>query len=296
MNYPPLDIDWEYLLERIERLMDLGESALVERLETVTFESEMFEQVMAFRWQQSGYHGMLLPVLHPDLPEPGELHGLDDAQQRLRDNTAQFVAGHPCNDVLLWGERGCGKSTAIRALLEPFAELGLRLVEVPREGLFHLPEIADTLRELPWRFLIFCDDLSFDEHEGAFRGLKAMLEGGIEKRPDNLLICATSNRRHLMPERMSDNTGDGEIHPEEAIAEKLSLSDRFGITIAFYPLAQEAFLDIVTHLARRRHLRVTARLREEALFWARQRGVLNGRVARQFLDDYQGRKALKTNS
>jgi len=292
MNYPPLDIDWEYLLERIERLMDLAEGALEERLETVTFESEMFEQIMAFRWQQIGHHGMLLPVLHPDLPEHDELYGLDTTLKRLHDNTAQFVAGHPCNDVLLWGERGGGKSTAIRALLEPFAPHGLRLVEVPREGLFHLPEIADTLRELPWRFLIFCDDLSFDEHEGAFRGLKALLEGGIEKRPANLVIYATSNRRHLMPERMSDNTGEREIHPEEAIAEKLSLSDRFGITIAFYPLNQEVFLEIVSHLARQRGLRVTRHLREKSLFWARQRGVLNGRVAKQFLDDYQGRKAL----
>ncbi|PLY06758.1 MAG: ATPase [Desulfuromonas sp.] len=296
MNFHQLEIDWEYLLERIERLMDLAEGALEERFETVTLENEMFEQVMAFRWQHMGSHGMLLPVLHPDLPESGELYGLDPLLERLRHNTAQFVAGHPCNDVLLWGERGCGKSTAVRSLLEPFAPAGLRLIEVPREGLFHLPEIADTLRELPWRFLLFCDDLAFDESEGAFRGLKALLEGSIEKRPDNLLIYATSNRRHLMPERMSDNTGDSEIHPEEAIAEKLSLSDRFGITIAFYPHDPERFLGIVSHLARRRGLRVTRHLREKALFWARQRGILNGRVARQFLDDYQGRKALSAKS
>ena len=295
MNFQQLEIDWQYLLERIERLMDLAEEALTERLETVTFDNELFEQVMAYRWQESGLHGMLVPVFHPDLPDPGELHGLDPHLRRLHANTAQFVAGHPCNDVLLWGERGCGKSTAVRSLLEPFAPQGLRLIEVPREGLFHLPEIADILRELPWRFLVFCDDLAFDENEGGFRGLKALLEGGIERRPDNLVIYATSNRRHLMPERMSDNTGESEIHPEEAIAEKLSLSDRFGITIAFYPLDRETFLGIVSHLARRRKIRVTARLHAEALSWGHQRGVLNGRVARQFLDDYQGRKALKTD-
>lgn len=293
MNFQQIDIDWEYLLERIERLMDLAEGALEEQFETVTFDRELFEQVMAFRWQESGSHGMLLPVLHPDLPDTGELYGLDPLLARLHDNTAQFVAGHPCNDVLLWGERGCGKSTAVRALLEPFAAAGLRLIDVPREGLFHLPEIADILREFPWRFLIFCDDLAFDENEGTFRGLKALLEGGIERRPDNLLIYATSNRRHLMPERMSDNTGESEIHPEEAIAEKLSLSDRFGITIAFYPLDRDSYLGIVSHLGRRRGLRVTAKMRQEALHWAQQRGVHSGRVARQFLDDYQGRKALK---
>jgi len=293
MMTPQIDIDWEYLLERLERLMDLAETALEERLESVSFDREVFEQVMAFRWQTSGLHGMLVPVLHPDLPAPGELHGLDDVLARLARNTAQFVAGHPCNDVLLWGERGCGKSTAVRSLLEPLAPQGLRLVEVPREGLFHLPEIADILRELPWRFLLFCDDLAFGEHEGDYRGLKALLEGSIEKRPDNLVIYATSNRRHLMPERMSDNTGESEIHPEEAIAEKLSLSDRFGITIAFYPLDREAYLGIVSHLARRRGVRVTRALREKALAWADLRGMRSGRVARQFLDDHQGRQALR---
>jgi len=293
MNFQHIDIDWQYLLERIERLMDLAEGALEERLETMTFDREVFEHIMAFRWQEGGHRGLLLPVLHPDLPDEDELYGMDETLHRLHANTAQFVSGHPCNDVLLWGERGCGKSTAVRSLLLPFAAQGLRLVEVPREGLFHLLDIADILRELPWRFLLFCDDLAFGEDEGAFRGLKALLEGSIERRPDNIILYATSNRRHLMPERMSDNTGDSEIHPEEAIAEKLSLSDRFGITIAFYPLAQDDYLEIVAHLARRRDIRVTAKLRKEALAWAHQRGLRSGRVARQFLDDYQGRLALK---
>ena len=200
----------------------------------------------------------------------------------------------PANNVLLWGARGTGKSSAVKGLLGEFAGVGLRLVEVRKEDLFQLSAITELLRPYPYRFILFCDDLSFDESEVDYRELKALLEGGIEARPENLLIYATSNRRHLMPERLSDNTGGEEIHPEEAIAEKISLSDRFGITLGFYPTTQESYLEIVRHLANGRQLPLgDGELAAEALEWAMLRGARSGRVARQFIDDLTGRLLLR---
>ncbi len=211
----------------------------------------------------------------------------------MRQNTRQFVHGLPANNVLLWGARGSGKSSAVKGLLGEFAGVGLRLVEVRKEDLFQLPTIAALLRPQPYRFILFCDDLSFDESEVDYRELKALLEGGIEARPENLLIYATSNRRHLMPEHLRDNTDRDEIHPEEAIAEKISLSDRFGITLGFYPATQDIYLAIVRHLAKQRQLPIDdVALVEEALQWAMLRGARSGRVARQFIDDLTGRLLL----
>ncbi|BCA80570.1 ATPase [Desulfuromonas sp. AOP6] len=290
MNYSDMDIDWAYLLERVETLMDLGEEYLGRQLAEYEIEAEAFQSTIAFRWQRQATAGWLVPVPFPDTPDHADLLGIDATLQRLNQNTLQFVRGYPANNVLLWGERGSGKSSAVKGLINQFSSQGLRLVEVQKEDLFQLPLITGRLRDLDYRFILFCDDLSFDESEVSYRELKALLEGGIESRPANVLVYATSNRRHLMPERFEDNSMDAEIHPEERIAEKLSLSDRFGITLGFYPMSQETYLAIVRHLSRRRKVKISAkRLEREALQWALRRGARSGRVARQFVDDLSGR-------
>jgi predicted AAA+ superfamily ATPase len=294
MAIEEFDIDWDYLLERLERFLDLGEEYLRERLVEEPGESPAPEMTTAFRWVSEGRRGWLQGVAYPDLPDHADLLGIDRVLAILHRNTRQFLHGFSANNVLLWGERGTGKSSAVKGLLAPYAEQGLRLVEVHKEDLYHLPAICTRLRAFPQRFILFCDDLSFDESEVSYRELKALLEGGVEARPDNVLVYATSNRRHLMPERLLENTDAEEIHPEERVAEKLSLSDRFGITLAFYCMSQDTYLAIVRHLARQRNLSVeTADLERRALLWARGRGARSGRVARQFIDDLGGRLALQ---
>lgn len=288
-----IDIDWDYLLERLQRLLDLSEEALLHHLGPEPEEPLDLTLQIAFRWIRDGRSGWLQPVVHPDLPDSADLVGIDRALATLDRNTRQFLGGHPANNVLLWGERGCGKSTAVKGLLRSYAGNGLRLVEVNKEDLQQLPVICNLLRELPWRFILFCDDLSFDESDSAYRELKALLEGGLEARPENVLVYATSNRRHLLPERMTDNSDAEEIHPEERVAEKLSLSDRFGITLAFYAMSQETYLAVVRHLAAAAGLLPEPdELEREALYWASGRGARSGRVARQFIDDLRGRLAL----
>lgn len=293
MPLDEIDIDWNYLLERLERLLDLGEEYLEERLSTYEPDPELFANFIAFRWQRHKNEGFLAAVSHPDLPDHADLLGIERTLSCLLQNTRQFLHGAPANNILLWGERGGGKSSAVKGLLREFGELGLRLVEVQKEDLFQLPAITACLRGKPFRFILFCDDLSFDESEAGYRELKALLEGGIEARPENVLIYATSNRRHLLPERLQENTDEAEIHPEEAVAEKLSLSDRFGIALGFYPMEQETYLTIVRHLSNKRQLQITPRdLDTEALRWAHNRGARSGRVARQFVDDLHGRLVL----
>lgn len=291
MRLDEMDLDWGYLLERVERLLDLGEEYLSRRLEETELDPAQMQRTLAFRWQrESGLEAVDLP----DLPDLADLLGIDPVLERLRQNTRQFVHGCTANNVLLWGERGAGKSSAVKGLLREFGDAGLRLVEVHKEELFQLPQLARQLRPLPQRFILFCDDLSFDEREVSYRELKALLEGSIEARPKNTLIYATSNRRHLLPEQLRENVGDGEIHPEEAIAEKLSLADRFGISLGFYPMGMETFLAVVRHLAARRRLTLgTAELERQARDWAFVRGAISGRVARQFIDDLDGRLALQ---
>lgn len=291
MNFTQMNIDWDYLIEKIERLMDLTDEFLSRKLtDDVEVDTQMFHDFVAFRWN---HEGLLEGVAYPDIPEPGDLLGLDDIIKRLHQNTRQFVAGFPANNVLLWGERGTGKSSAVKCLLRDFAAAGLRLVEVHKDDLYHLPLISRALRTQPFRFILFCDDLSFDESESGYRELKALLQGGIEAPPDNVLIYATANRRHLLPERFENNTGEAEIHPEEALSEKLSLSDRFGITLGFYRVSQSLYLNIVRHLAKRRNLQIAPQaLEREALEWAMLRGARSGRVARQFIDDLTGRLGL----
>jgi uncharacterized protein len=239
---------------------------------------------------RTGFHA------HADLDDVAldDLFWIDDQKAAIETNTRQFLAGLPANNVLLWGARGTGKSSLIHGLLNRYAAQGLRLVEVNKGRLAALPEIVRRLRDEPFRFILFCDDLSFDETETGYRELKALLQGGIEAPPPNVMIYATANRRHLLPERFEANTGEAEIHPEEALSEKLSLSDRFGITLGFYPVSQSLYLDIVRHLAQQRLLQINAPdLEREALQWALLRGARSGRVARQFVDDLTGRLGLE---
>jgi predicted AAA+ superfamily ATPase len=273
------------LLEKIDLMLD--------RMAPTAPVAPDFENCLAFRWERTGEGGYLQEVPHPHLFDLDDLVAIDGIRDDVVRNTAQFVAGLPANNVLLWGERGCGKSSLVKGLLKPFAPKGLRLIELKRRDIMSLPMITAHLRSRPFYFILFCDDLSFDEGEGDFRALKTLLDGDIEERPANVLIYATSNRRHLMPERMEDNIGCGEIHPDEAVGEKLALSDRFGLSLGFYCLEQDEYLEVVRRYAAQRKLDVTDDvLCDKALKWFRLTARRSGRSARQFIDDLEGRLGL----
>ncbi len=278
------------ILARLDRILSRAEELLGAAGAAPPGDGAMFDAHLAFRWEKHALSGRIAPVLYPCLVDLADLVGIDDVKADLVRNTAQFVAGHPANNVLIWGERGNGKSSCVKGLLRIFGPRGLRLVEVQRWDLLSLPEIVAALRTSPRRFVLFCDDLSFGESEVHFRELKALLDGGLEERPDNVLIYATSNRRHLMPELMADNAGELEIHPEEAVSEKLSLSDRFGLTLGIPRFNQQTYLAIVDHYAARMSVAVPQdMLHAEAVQWALENGRRTGRTARQFVDDLAGR-------
>ncbi len=254
----------------------------------------------AFRWRKRGKDssGYLQPVVHVARISLSDLHNIEPQKQQIDQNTQQFVQGRPANNVLLTGARGTGKSSLIKACLNQYASQGLRLIEVDKDDLHDLPDIVDLVAGRPERFVIFCDDLSFEEGESGYKALKVALDGSVSAQSDNVLIYATSNRRHLMPERMSDNatyvhTEDGDLHPGETVEEKISLSERFGLWVSFYPFKQADYLDIVAHWLR--HFGCNAQQIEEAradaLRWALQRGSRSGRVAWQFAKDYAGKSA-----
>jgi uncharacterized protein len=283
---------WDGVIDRLERCLGKAEAVLDRYVPDDPQDGAGFADCWALRWERRGGAGRLTPVRHPHLVDMDDLVGVDMAKEELVRNTAQFVAGRPANNVLLWGERGTGKSSCVKGLLKIFAGQGLRLIEVERGELLSLPRISNSLREFPYRFIVFCDDLSFAEGDATYQELKTLLDGGIESRPENMLIYATSNRRHLMPEPMADNLGE-EIHPEEAVSDKLSLADRFGLTLSFYPFDQQTYLAIVEHYADRLGLAVDRdELRREALRWALYKGQRSGRAARQFIDDLAGRVAI----
>lgn len=283
------DAGWDGVLQRLERILSRAE-VLLAKGDTKPFDSEMFASHLAFRWETVGDSGRIVPLENPQRIDLSTLVGIDHAKEELVRNTAQFVAGVGANHVLLWGERGTGKSSCVKGLLERFGRNGLRIVELARWDLFSFPKIARQLRGLPFWFILYCDDLSFDEGEVDYRGLKTLLDGGVEERPDNVLIYATSNRRHLMPEPRVELGAEEEIHPEEAVSEKLSLSDRFGLQLGFYRFDQDTYLAVVEEYARRLQFPVDAgRLREEALRWALSAGSRSGRTAKQFIDDLAGR-------
>jgi predicted AAA+ superfamily ATPase len=289
---------WNGLFDRVARVLELGERALVEALGSAP-EKELFERVHAFRWEVRRERGRLVAIEDWQGFDLADLIGVERPVERLVENTQQFLAGYPANHVLLYGERGTGKSSAVKGLLTRFGDRGLRIVEVQKADLAHLPDVVAALRGARERFLLFCDDLSFDLGERGFRELKAALEGSLVAPPANVRIVATSNRRHLLPERVEDNRDarldeSGDLHPGETVDEKLALSDRFGLALGFHAFDQATYLRVVEHYARKAGLPPgDARIREEALRWALHRASRSGRTARQFVDDYAGRAALR---
>ena len=295
ISTPPLDA----LLQRADRLLARLEGLLPEPAAEPDWSASI-----AFRYRRrpagalgaGARAGVLEPVRHVAPIALDHLREVDAQKERLRANTAQFVAGRSANNVLLTGARGTGKSSLIKACLHEFAPRGLRLIEVDKTDLVDLPDIVALIEGRPERFIVYCDDLSFDEGEAGYKALKSMLDGTISASSDNVLVYATSNRRHLLPEQMKDNLAathdeDGELHPGEAIEEKISLSERFGLWISFYPFSQPEYLAIVGQWLRHFGLHDAAveALRGEALVWALERGSRSGRVAFQFARDRAGR-------
>lgn len=250
----------------------------------------------AFRWRTRGDRGFLEAVHHPHHIRLKDLQGIDDQKERVERNTRQFVQGRTANNVLLTGARGTGKSSLVKAVLNAFAGKGLRLIEVDKQDLVDLPEIVALIAPRPERFIIYCDDLSFEAGEPGYKAMKSILDGSVAGVPENLLVYATSNRRHLMPEKMSENlevqhTDDGEIHPGETTEEKISLSDRFGLWLSFYPFDQDHYLEICAYWLGQFGLDAAhlPAFRTEALQWSLMRGSRSGRVAWQFARDFAGR-------
>ena len=251
---------------------------------------------VAFRYRRRGASGRIEPVRQVATIRLESLVEVEPQKQRLLRNTEQFVAGHGANNVLLTGARGTGKSSLIKACLNEFAPQGLRLIEVDKADLVDLPDIVELVAERPERFIVYCDDLSFDEGEPGYKALKSILDGSVAQASDNVLIYATSNRRHLLPEYMSENlsykhTEDGEVHPGEVVEEKISLSERFGLWVSFYPFTQAEYLAIVAQWLRFFGVDedAIAAARQDSLVWALERGSRSGRVAYQFAKDYSGR-------
>ncbi|HSW18233.1 MAG TPA: ATP-binding protein [Ramlibacter sp.] len=289
------------MTDRLERLMERADRLLA-RIESVLpqpLTAPAWGDAVAWRYRKrSSGHGALEPVRHVASISLADLKEIDGQKEKIQRNTLQFVQGLPANNVLLTGARGTGKSSLIKACLNEYAPQGLRLIEVDKADLTDLPDIVDVVAELPEKFMVFCDDLSFEDGEPGYKALKSILDGSVSAASPNVLIYATSNRRHLLPEYMKENlsythTDDGEVHPGEVIEEKISLSERFGLWVSFYPFSQDEYLAIVAQWLSSFGIdaqRIGA-ARPEALVWALERGSRSGRVAYQFARDYAGRQA-----
>jgi len=282
----------EHLIARVEKLLTRLEAVLPHAPKAPDWSA-----AVAFRYRRRGANTVLEPVRHTSAIRLTDLLEIDAQMERLRRNTEQFIEGRPANNVLLTGARGTGKSSLIKACLNEFAPRGLRLIEVDKSDLMDLPDLVDLVAHRPERFVVFCDDLSFDEGEPGYKALKSVLDGSVAQTSDNLLIYATSNRRHLLPEYMRENltythTDDGEVHPGEVVEEKISLSERFGLWLSFYPFSQDEYLAIVAQWLRSFGVgeAAIAAAQKESLVWALERGSRSGRVAWQFARDYAGRQ------
>lgn len=281
----------EQLIDRLERLADTVESWMNPEPAPQDWSA------WAYRWTRDARQAQLRPVAHPQLQDLDELLGIERQKRELERNTRQFLAGLPANNALLWGARGTGKSSLVRALLGRYGTEGLRVIEVDRADLVDLPDIVSPLHGRAERFIVYADDLSFEADDASYKALKATIEGSLAAPPDNVLIYATSNRRHLLPEYQSENQQaravDGEIHQAEAVEEKISLSERFGLWLSFHPFDQTQYLSIVESCLGRLNVDVAAlEWREAALRWALMRGSRSGRVAWQFVRDYAGQRGL----
>jgi predicted AAA+ superfamily ATPase len=285
--------------EKFERLIDRAEQLML-RIEAVLPQplgQPDWSASIAFRYRKRGSgHGVLDPVRQVAAMKLEQLREIDPQKEKIQRNTEQFVRGLPANNVLLTGARGTGKSSLIRACLHSYADQGLRLIEVDKSDMTDLPDIVDVVSQRSEKFIIFCDDLSFEDGEGGYKALKSILDGSISAATPNVLIYVTSNRRHLLPEYMKDNLSyqpseDGEIHPGEVVEEKISLSERFGLWVSFYPFSQDEYLNIVAQWLSSfgTPAAAIAAAQPEALVWALERGSRSGRVAYQFAKDYAGR-------
>lgn len=288
---------FEHLLIRAEQLISRIESVLPQPLSSPDWSASM-----AYRYRKrSSGHGALEPVRHVGVMHLSDLKEIEPQKEKIQRNTLQFVNGKPANNVLLTGARGTGKSSLIKACLNEFAERGLRLIEVDKADLVDLPDIVDVVSDRPEKFIVFCDDLSFEDGEPGYKALKSILDGSVAATTPNVLIYATSNRRHLLPEYMKENltyshTDDGEVHPGEGVEEKISLSERFGLWVSFYPFSQNEYLTIVAQWLSSFGVAASAieATRSQALVWALERGSRSGRVAYQFARDYAGKHAAST--
>ena len=292
-----MTVSLERLLERAEHLLGRIESVLPQPLSAPDWTASV-----AFRYRKrSSGHGCLEPVRQVAQMRLSDLQEIDGQKEKIQRNTLQFVQGFPANNVLLTGARGTGKSSLVKACLSEYQGQGLRLIEVDKSDLVDLPDIVDLVADRPERFIVFCDDLSFEDGESGYKALKSMLDGSVSAAGQNVLIYATSNRRHLLPEYMKENlsythTADGEVHPGEVVEEKISLSERFGLWVSFYPFSQDEYLVIVDQWlaslgvgpeqARAAH--------PQALVWALERGSRSGRVAFQFARDFAGALAASS--
>ncbi len=292
-----MDVELKAFLQRAEGLLARIEPLLPAQPPVIDW-----EHTLAARWQRDGRSGYLAPLeVNLDL-RLDDLIGIDRQRDLLAANTQQFVDGLPANHVLLWGARGTGKSSLIRALLAEYAGRGLRLIEIERDHLADLPRVVELLSGQRQAFVLFCDDLSFEAGEGDYRVLKSVLDGSLERAPENVLLYATSNRRHLVPERQSDNENwqmvDGELHPNEAVEDRIALSDRFGLWLSFYPFSQQHYLSVVRHwidsLAGKARLQWDwdEALEKDAIRWATGRGNRNGRCAYQYARQWVGARLL----
>ncbi len=273
----------EALLEKIERIVPAAPP------------EPNWKTAVAFRWRKKNNVGYLQAVTHPHKITLKDILGVDEQKKRIELNTKQFVDGRTANNILLTGARGTGKSSLIKAVLNKFSKQGLRLIEVDKQELIDLPDIVDIISTRPERFVVFCDDLSFESNDPGYKALKVILDGSIAAPSENVLIYATSNRRHLMPEYMSENleykhVGE-EVHPSETVEEKISLSERFGLWLSFYPFDQDDYLAIAEHWVKALGAPIPDAnvLRQEALLWALTRSSRSGRVAHQFALDWAGR-------
>jgi predicted AAA+ superfamily ATPase len=282
---------FERLIERAEQLLQRVESILPQPVQAPDWNA-----AIAFRYRRRGSgHGVLEPVRHIGSMALADLKEIDVQKEKIQRNTLQFVDGKPANNVLLTGARGTGKSSLIKACLNTYAPRGLRLIEVDKADLVDLPDIVDVVADRPEKFIVFCDDLSFEEGEAGYKALKSILDGSVAAASPNVLIYATSNRRHLLPEYMKENlsythTDDGEVHPGEVVEEKISLSERFGLWVSFYPFSQDEYLAIVAQWLQSFGVDAEAIVaaRPASLVWALERGSRSGRVAYQFARDYAG--------
>ncbi len=286
----------EQLLAKVSQLVDRIEAVLPQPLSAPDWSAAI---AWRYRKRSSG-HGVLEAVRHVSDMGLADLQEIDGQKEKMQRNTEQFVRGLPANNVLLTGARGTGKSSLIKACLNAYAAQGLRLIEVDKADLVDLPDIVEVVASRPEKFMIFCDDLSFEDGEPGYKALKSILDGSVAASTPNVLIYATSNRRHLLPEYMKDNlsythTDDGEVHPGEVIEEKISLSERFGLWVSFYPFSQDEYLTIVAQWMGSLGAApaVIEMARPEALVWALERGSRSGRVAYQFARDYMGQQAIR---